>query len=117
MPNRRNRYLIAAVLVVGMLFLVGCPPHVTIADINRDPGRYAGKEVTITGRSAESFGALGQGVFQIDDGTGKLWVYSGNYGVPGNQTRVAVTGRVEQGFSFGGRSFGTILRESQRRHY
>ena len=38
-------------------------------------------------------------------------------GVPGNNTRVAVTGRIEQGFNFGGRSFGTILRETQRRHY
>jgi hypothetical protein len=27
-----------------------------------------------------------------------------------------VTGRIEQGFSFGGRSFATIMRETQPRH-
>ena len=117
MPNKRSRYLIALTLAVGMLFLVGCPTRVSISDINRDPGRYAGKEVTVAGNTSESFGALGNGVFKVDDGSGHIWVYSQNYGVPGNNTRVAVTGRIEQGFNFGGRSFGTILRETQRRHY
>jgi hypothetical protein len=27
-----------------------------------------------------------------------------------------VTGRIEQGFNFGGRNFATILKESKRRH-
>jgi len=38
------------------------------------------------------------------------------YGVPGREAKLAVTGRIEQGFSFGGRSFATILRETERRH-
>ena len=44
-----------------------------------------------------------------------MWVYSQNFGVPGNGNKVAVTGRVEQGFAFGGRSFGVILRQTQSR--
>jgi hypothetical protein len=55
-------------------------------------------------------------MFQIDDGSGTMWVYSQNYGVPGNGSKVAVTGRISQGFSFGGRSFAIILRQSQPRH-
>jgi hypothetical protein len=43
-------------------------------------------------------------------------VYSQNFGVPENGSKVAVTGRVEQGFVLGGRSFGVILRQTQDRH-
>jgi hypothetical protein len=39
-----------------------------------------------------------------------MWVYSQNFGIPGNGNNVAVTGRVQQGFALGGRSFGVILR-------
>src|SRR5215467_14435963 len=112
----KKRWLIAVGSFAIMLILAGCPSRTTIADINRDPGRFAGKDVTIAGRVSDSFGALGNGVFQVDDGTGRMWVYSQNYGVPGNGSNVSVTGRIEQGFSFGGRSFGVILRETGRRH-
>jgi len=115
MQNRLQRLVLGGLVLMGMLAIAGCPARTTIAEINRDPGRYAGKEVTIAGHVQDSFGALGNGVFQIDDGTGRLWVFSENYGIPGNSARVAVTGRVEQGFSFGGRNFGLILRETQRR--
>jgi hypothetical protein len=111
----RNRILLPA-LLMGILCLAGCPTRTSISEINRDPGHFRGKEVTIAGRVSDSFGALSTGVFQIDDGTGTMWVYSQNYGVPSNGAKVAVTGRLEQGFSFGGRNFATILRETQSRH-
>jgi len=116
MFNRIRRILVAITFTIGVLVLAGCPTRTTIADINRDPGHFAGKDVTIGGRVSDSFGALGNGIFEIDDGTGRMWVYSQNYGVPGNGSNVSVTGRIEQGFSFGGRSFGVILRETGRRH-
>ena len=106
----------AFILVTAVLLITGCPTHTSIGDINRDPGRYAGKEITIAGHVADSFGALGNGVFQIDDDNGRMWVYSQNFGVPGNGNKVAITGRVEQGFAFGGRSFGIILRQTESRH-
>jgi hypothetical protein len=114
---RKTRILATLLLVVGTLLLAGCPQRTTIERINRDAGRYAGKEVTIAGHVTGSFGALGTGVFEVEDGTGRMWVYSERYGVPGRGARLAVTGRVEQGFAIGGRSFGTILRETQKRHY
>jgi hypothetical protein len=112
----RSRLLLPLLIVVGSLCLAGCPQRTTIAKINSDPGRFAGKEVTIAGTVSGSFGALGSGVFEVDDGTGRMWVFSQNYGVPGNGARVAVTGTITQGFTFGGRNFATILRETQRRH-
>ena len=115
MSQTRSR-VVVAFLIVSTLALAGCPGRTSIERINRDPGRYVNREVTIAGRVTNSFGALGSGVYQVEDGTGQMWVFSQNYGVPGNGARVAVTGRIEQGFNFGGRNFATILKESKRRH-
>lgn len=113
---RESRRIVWVIAAVGaMVLMVGCPTQTSIADINKDPGRFAGKDVSIHGSVSDSFGALGNGVFQIDDGTGRMWVYSQNFGVPGNGSKVAVTGRIEQGFAFGGRTFGVVLRETEAR--
>ncbi len=114
--NTYQKTFAAILLVAATILLAACPPRVKIADINRDPGRYANKDVSIAGRVSSSFGVMGTGVYEIDDGTGTMWVYSQSYGVPANGAKVAVTGRIQQGFSFGGRSFATILRETERRH-
>lgn len=116
MLNRRRQFFLVAAIAAGMLFLAGCPASTTIAEITRDPGKFSGSDVTITGQVSEAFGALGKGIFQIDDGTGKIWVYSDTYGVPGNGNKVAVTGRIEQGFAFAGRNYGMILRETEKRN-
>jgi hypothetical protein len=114
--HARSSLLSVILIIAGTLLLAGCPPRESIAKINRDPGRYAGKEITIAGRVVDSFGALGNGVFEIDDGTGTMWVFSEHYGVPGAGAKVAVIGRVEQAFAFGGRNFATILKETESRH-
>jgi hypothetical protein len=111
-----GRLSLTLLVVAGSLILAACPTRTSIERINRDPGRYVGKEVAIAGHVTTSFGALGGGVFEVDDGTGRMWVFSERYGVPSNGARVGVRGRIEQGFSFGGRSFATIMRETERRH-
>jgi hypothetical protein len=111
-----GRLSLTLLIVAGSLILTACPTRTSIERINRDPGRYVGKEVAIAGHVTTSFGALGTGVFEVDDGTGRMWVFSERYGVPGNGARVGIRGRIEQGFSFGGRSFATIMRETERRH-
>jgi hypothetical protein len=111
-----SRLSFTLLLIVGTLLLAACPTRTNIGKILRDPGRYAGREVAVGGRVSSSFGALGSGVYQLDDGTGQIWVYSQRYGVPGNGARVGVKGTISQGFSFGGRSFAVVLRENERRH-
>jgi hypothetical protein len=111
-----SRFSLALLLIAGTLLLAACPTRTSIGRILRDPGRYAGREVSVGGRVSSSFGALGTGVYQLDDGTGQLWVYSQRYGVPGDGSRVGVRGTISQGFSFGGRSFAVVLRETERRH-
>lgn len=111
-----TKLLSILVLSAAALVLAGCPPRESIAKIERDPGRYAGKEISIAGRVTTSFGAMGTGIFEIDDGTGRMWVFSERYGVPGRDAKIAVVGRLEQGVSMGGRHFALILRETERRH-
>jgi hypothetical protein len=110
-----TRIVSASAVTVAVLLLAACPPRESIESINRDPGRFHGREITVVGRVVNSFAVMGQGVYEIDDGTGRIWVFSDKYGVPGRSGGVAVTGRIEQGFSLGGRNFATILRETRRR--
>ncbi len=71
-----SRLSLFLLMVVGSLILAACPTRTSIERINRDPGRYVGKEVAIAGHVTTSFGALGSGVFEVDDGSGRMWVYS-----------------------------------------
>jgi hypothetical protein len=57
---------------------------------------------------------MGNGAYEIDDGTGRIWVAT-TRGVPSRGARVGVKGRIHTGFNFGGRNFGTVLEESDRR--
>jgi hypothetical protein len=113
MLNTRQQCFLAFLVAVGLLFMAGCS-STRIADISRDPGRYAGKDVTLTGNATNAFAVLGNGVYQLDDGSGTIWVFSQS-GVPSAGVKVTVTGRVEQGFSFGGRNSGMILRATEPR--
>jgi hypothetical protein len=96
--------------------IMGCPTRTGIGHINKDPGRFAGKEITIAGRVSHSVGAMGDGIFQIDDGSGRIWVYSQGLGVPGSGSKAAITGYIQQGISFGGRSFAVVMKETRRQH-
>lgn len=112
-----GRSVLAAFILGMMLLLAACPPHKSIADISRDPARYSNKEVSVAGTVTESWGALGTGMFQVDDGTGKLWVLSSSYGVPSRGSRIGVAGTIVPTVTFGGRNFATVMRETQRRKY
>lgn len=109
------RIVSLAILAGATVLLTACPPRQSIESVNHDPGRFRNREITIAGRVVNSFAVMGVGAFEIDDGTGRLWVFSDKYGVPGQGAGIAVTGRIEQGLSLGGRNFATILRETRRR--
>lgn len=102
------------VLLIGTLLLTACPSQTNIAKINRDPDHYRNKEVGIVGRVTDSYGVMGAGAYEIDDGTGKIWVAT-RRGVPSRGSRVGTKGYIHSGFSFAGRSFGTVLEETDRR--
>jgi hypothetical protein len=109
-----KRLGLASLLLSTTLLLAACPSQTTISQINRDPTRYRHREVGIVGRVTDSYGVLGQGAYELDDGTGKIWVAT-TRGVPSRGARVGVKGHVINGFNFGGRSFGTVLEETGRK--
>ena len=83
----------------------------TINKINADPGRYHNKKVTIVGTVTDSYGVFTEGGYEIDDGTGKIWVLA-DRAVPARGARVEVKGRVYTGLVFHGRNMGTAIRET-----
>ncbi|HUQ49327.1 MAG TPA: hypothetical protein VM056_01310 [Terriglobales bacterium] len=102
-------------MLLTLLLLTGCPQRKSIADVMRDPARYANEDVTIAGTVVKSYGALGTGVYEIDDGTGKIWVFAERTGVPSQGAKVASIGRIMPTFSFAGVSYATVLRERERK--
>lgn len=101
-------------IVIMGLALMACE-KVKIGDINADPGRFMNKEVAVVGTVTQSIGALGKGVYQIDDGTGRLWVLSTSRGVPAKGAKIGVKGNITQSIVFLGKNYATVLQESDRK--
>jgi hypothetical protein len=101
-------------LIASTLLFTACPSQTSIAKINSDPGSYRDKEVGIVGRVTDSYGIPGYGAYEIDDGTGRIWVVT-RRGAPARGTRVGSKGYVQTGITFGGRSYGTVMEETGRR--
>jgi hypothetical protein len=107
MGKRLGHCLWTFLVLAGMvLFLPGCEQK-TIKHILVDPHRYATQEVGVVGKVVRSYSVLGHGAYEVDDGTGTLWVVSTN-GVPREGARVGVKGTIRDGFSLG--ELGTILK-------
>ena len=87
------------ILVIGTLSSVACATR-SINQVLADPGRYRNREVKLSGAVVDSYSLVGNGAYQIDDSTGKLWIVS-NTGVPRKGARVSVTGTVREGFNLG----------------
>jgi hypothetical protein len=110
----KTRFFTSLFLLATVLFLMGCPSQTTINKINGDPERYRGKEVLIVGTVTNSFGALGQGAYELSDETGKIWVAT-RRGVPSKGARVGAVGRYIQGLNWSGRNFGSVIEETDRK--
>jgi hypothetical protein len=107
MRKRLGHYGRAILIVTGMiLFLPGCEQR-KISRILVDPHRYTTQEVGVVGKVVRSYSVLGHGAYEVDDGTGTLWVVS-KTGVPREGTRVAVKGTIRDGFNLG--ELGPILK-------
>jgi hypothetical protein len=88
-----------ALLVLASVISTACGAR-TINHVLADPARYRDREVKLSGSVTDSYSFVGQGAYQLDDNTGKLWIVS-NKGVPRRGARVTVKGTVREGFSLG----------------
>jgi hypothetical protein len=108
----------ATLLLALVALLTGCGPT-RIGRILAEPARYQNRNVTVEGRVTTAYGANIPGlnipgVYQVEDGTGRILVLS-TRGVPGKDARVQVKGTVTPGLNIGGRSLGTAIRERDHR--
>jgi hypothetical protein len=94
-----QRYALLTAVVLWALAMSGCEQK-TINEIRADPSRYANKEVSVVGTVTRSYSVLGKGVYEIDDGTGKLWIAS-EKGVPREGAKVVVKGTIRDGYNLG----------------
>src|SRR5438046_2601739 len=95
------------VILAGALALTACPSQTTISKIRADPAKYRNKDVVLVGTVTDSYGVLGNGIYELDDGTGRIWVMT-SQGVPTKGARVGAAGQVQTGVSFGGRTYGMV---------
>jgi hypothetical protein len=102
-----------AILVLSVVLLAACAP-VTIRRITADPSHFQNQTVKVAGTVTNSVGVMGKGGYQIDDGTGKIYVISGS-GVPSRGSRVEVTGRVSPGVEVLGTPVGVAIREQSHK--
>jgi hypothetical protein len=100
---------LSLLLTPSLLLLSGCGT-MRIGRILQDPARYSNRGVTVEGRVTNVVGALVAGVYQIDDGTGTIYVLSSR-GVPNRGALVKVNGTVTPGVNVMGASYGTTIRE------
>jgi hypothetical protein len=112
MLTRRNFLIFAFVLACAAAPVAFA--KTTINKINGDPGKYYNKKVTIEGTVTDSYGVLGEGAYELDDGTGRIWVIA-ERAVPARGARVEAKGHVITGFVYHGRNLAAALRESGRK--
>ncbi|MEZ5306822.1 MAG: hypothetical protein R2684_06725 [Pyrinomonadaceae bacterium] len=112
--------VVLAALVVSVLLLSACPKRVSIGDIEANPGRYFDKDVAIAGTVTNSYGVSiplageGGGIYKVDDGTGTIWVIT-KRSVPAKNAQLGVKGKIQNGVTFGGKNYGLVLIEDDRR--
>ncbi len=120
--KRIPTFILAAVVGSLAIFATGCPDRKSIAEIERDPGRYQNKEVVVAGRVVDSYGfgipgtRIGGGAYKIDDGTGAIWVLVTDGNVPSRGAEVGVKGVVGSGVNWKGRNYGLGIHEKDRRY-
>lgn len=95
--TRRGTTAVLAILLA--VTLSGCA-STSINDVLAEPGRYREKEVTVGGRVVKSASVLGRGAYQIEDGSGSLWVVT-KEGAPRQGAKVKVKGRVRDVVNLG----------------
>jgi hypothetical protein len=102
--------------------MISCPDRKSIGEIEANPGKYQNKEVVVAGIVKDSYGLsipgtnLGGGAYQIDDGTGSIWVLVTEGAVPQKGAEIGLKGRVGSGVSWKGRNYGLGIYEKDRRY-
>ena len=109
--------LLSAMLVGPLAGGCGGRSFDEISRILADPLSFESKDVNVKGRVTNVFdptsGLLGLSAYQVDDGTGKIWIIS-RTGAPSRGQEVGLKARVRRDFKLGNNVFGAVLNEIER---
>ena len=85
----------ALLLSIGCLLLTAAcaTTSVSLDELMKDPGRYRGRSVSVTGVVTQSASIAGHGLYRIKDGDAALWVASKS-GAPSKGVGVTVDGKI-----------------------
>jgi hypothetical protein len=103
-PSRAMLRLFLTVMGLG-----ACAPTVRIRDLLDRPQDYDGRTVQVQGTVTRSAGLFGTGAYEMDDGTGTIFVVAQGSGVPREGARTKAKGRFESVFSLAGRTIAAIV--------
>jgi hypothetical protein len=102
--KRRNKnmkqkiYSLATLIIIGTILLSGCTGITgsKIKEMNDNPGKFDGSEVTVSGKVIEADSVFGMG-YKINDGESSILIVLGNSKktVPKVGDQVTVTGIVK----------------------
>jgi hypothetical protein len=96
----RQRWFTFSLLAPVALFSAACA-STSINQVLAEPQKFAQRDVTLHGEVTRSVGILGHGAFELDDGTGHIWVVS-RRGIPRRGAHVKAEGRVKDVVDAGG---------------
>ena len=101
--------------IATLLVISGCKGTTPIKTLLDDPGRSNGKQVQIAGEVTKSPAMPGSYAFEVDDGTGKIFVISKEHGTPPEGTKVVVKGVFYASFSSQTQEFAAVVETEPRK--
>jgi hypothetical protein len=114
--NHHVRFTVLACLLVAVALLaVGCNDKtIPIGDLRANSGGYEGKTVQVMGTVKSAAGALGYGVYQLDDGTGTVMVVTESGGAPAQGAKIGVQGVFHSAYTIGTDVVAVIVEKERR---
>ena len=111
--NEKDLGIMMIIMTLGIMVLVAGCSYAKISDIKANPSQYEGKVVTVSGTVNETYwlSILSTGAYQIDDGSGTIWVVV-EKAPPAKGEKTTVKGKVTTAVTIGDRSFGTVITET-----
>src|SRR5438128_12372030 len=108
-----RRLVLIVALIAGSSACALSLRNPDIADLQRHPGRYQDRTVSVSGVVTSSWGVplVPFRFYKVDDGTGEVTVLSQGSRMPARGEHVRVKGRVNEVAMFGGQAVGLHLRE------
>ena len=119
--NKISKYILLCVLFALVAFTAACPKRTSVAELNANPSKYQNKTVAIAGKVTRSYGAsipgtpISGGIYEIDDGTGKIWVIT-DEAVPAKNSQIGVQGKFGNAITYNGKNYGSGIFEDKRKY-